>query len=279
MAVPVRKTIWRGFLYMVMIIILITCLYPFFWLITTSMKTLTESVKWPPLPFPEHPTWASYHKAFSSSVFVRSIFNAIIYSVVGAFLTLLLCTMAAFGFSRYRFKVKKILFFLVLSTLMIPGQITLIPVFITINKFRWINTFNALIIPGIANGFGIFLVNQFAVDLPGDFFDSARIDGAAERLLYTKIFIPLCKPIIATLGVLEFIGRWNDFFWPLIVTNSPEMMPLTLYLSVSNREIYTILWNDLAASMVIAIIPIFIIYIFLQKYFIEGISLTSGIKG
>jgi multiple sugar transport system permease protein len=187
--------------------------------------------------------------------------------------------MAAFGFSRYNFKAKKTLFFIVLSTLMVPGQITLIPVFITINSFGWINSFKALIIPGIANGFGIFLINQFAVDLPGDFFDSARIDGAPERLLYTRIFIPLCKPIIATLSVLEFVGRWNDLFWPLIVANKPEMMPLTLYLTTANRGVYDIYWNDLAASMVIAVVPILIIYVFLQKYFIQGISLTSGIKG
>lgn len=270
---------FRAFCYLIILLNLILAVYPLLWLVTTSMKTYSESITWPPSFLPASPTLQSYVHNFKLDGFLRSFFNSAVFTCVGTFFTVLVSTLAAYGFSRYHFPLKKLLFFVVLITLMIPNQITLVPVFLTLTKLRWINTFQGLIVPGIASGFGIFLVNQFAADLPDDYFEAARIDGAKEMGLYVRIFLPLCKPIIATLVVLEFIGRWNDLFWPLIVTNSTDMTTLTLLLTTANRSVYDTYWNDLSAAMVIALVPILLIYVSFQKYFIKGIALSSGIKG
>ena len=266
-------------LYLIMLLFVLVALYPFLWLLTTSTKTYSEAITWPPTMFGANPSFDNYVKVFHISGFVRSILNSVIYSVVGAFLTILLSTMAAYGFSRYRFKGRKVLFFIVLATLMVPSQVTLIPIFLTLSQLDWINTFQGLIVPGIGSAFAIYLVNQFGIGIPEEYFDSGKIDGANAVLLYGKIFVPLCKPVIATLVVLEFINRWNDLFWPLIVTNTEDMTPLTLLLTTASRYFRDIYWNELAASMTIAILPILLLYIIFQKYFVEGISLSSGVKG
>lgn len=273
------RTLGRSFFYLIIILLVLLSLYPVFWLLTTSMKTYAESISWPPSLFPQAPTLQPYINTFHLDGFGRSVINSFVFAGGGMILEMLCCSLAAYGFSRYRFRFKKALFFMVLITLMIPTQITMIPIFLILTDLNWVNTFAGLIVPGIGNAFSIFLIHQFATDLPNDYFDAGRIDGAKEMTLYFKIFLPLCKPILSTLVVLEFVGRWNDLFWPLIVTNSNDMSTLTLLLTTANRSVYDTYWNDLSAAMIIALLPILILYIAFQKYFIEGISLGSGIKG
>lgn len=273
------RTIGRAFFYLVILLLVVLSIYPFFWLITTSMKTYSESITWPPTLFAKAPSFVSYFNTFRLEGFAKSVVNSFVFAGGGMFLTMLCSTLAAYGFSRYKFRFKKPLFFLVLVTLMIPTQITMIPVFLTLTKLDWVNTYAGLVIPGIASAFPIFLMNQFAAGLPEDYFDAGRMDGAREFTLYYKIFLPLCKPVLATLIVLEFVGRWNDLFWPLIVSNTNDMSTLTLLLTTANRSVYDTYWNDLAAAMVVALLPIVILYIVFQKYFVEGIALGSGIKG
>lgn len=275
----IGRILGKTLFYFVILLFVLLSVYPFFWLVTTSMKTYAEAISWPPALFPEKISFESYKNTFRLNGFVRSIVNSFAFAGGGMILEVFFCSLAAYGFSRYNFRFKKLLFFIVLTTLMIPTQITMIPIFIILTELGWVDTYQGLIIPGVGQAFAIFLINQFAVGLPGDYFDAARIDGASEVKAYYKIFLPLCKPIISTLVVLEFVGKWNDLLWPLIVTNSSEMSTLTVLLTTAFRSVYDTYWNDLSAAMVLALIPIMILYVAFQKYFIEGISLSSGIKG
>jgi len=272
-----RYKILHGVLYLIIILGAITMLLPLAWMVVTSFKTYEQALQWPPswIPHPFNPQ--NYLKVLTLQGFSRYIFNSMIYSTLGMLGTVFLASIAGFAFAKYQFPGKNLLFFFILSTLMIPGQVTLIPVFIILKELRWLNTFLALIVPGLGNPFGIFLIRQFALGVPSELFDAARIDGASEFRIYYQVFVPLCAPAISTLAVLEFLGRWNDLFWPIIVTNTPEMRTIQMALTLVCRTLYDIIWNELSAGMVLAFLPVLLLFIIFQKYFVEGIALT-GLK-
>jgi len=272
-----KYKILHGVLYLIIILGAITMLLPLAWMVVTSFKTYEQALQWPPswIPHPFNPQ--NYLKVLTLQGFSRYIFNSMIYSTLGMLGTVFLASIAGFAFAKYQFPGKNLLFFFILSTLMIPGQVTLIPVFIILKELRWLNTFLALIVPGLGNPFGIFLIRQFALGVPSELFDAARIDGASEFRIYYQVFVPLCAPAISTLAVLEFLGRWNDLFWPIIVTNTPEMRTIQMALTLVCRTLYDIIWNELSAGMVLAFLPVLLLFIIFQKYFVEGIALT-GLK-
>jgi multiple sugar transport system permease protein len=271
-------SIWHGLLYIIVISGAITMIFPLLWLLSTSFKTYDKTLHWPPelIPNPFYPR--NYADVLSIPLFARAILNSAIYAIFGMLGTVFLASLAGFAFAKYEFPGKNLLFFLILSTLMIPGQVTLIPNFLILKTLGWLNTFLALIVPGLGAPFGIFLIRQFALGIPSELFDSARVDGASEFRIYWQIFLPLCIPAISTLAVLEFLGRWNDLFWPIIVTRTPEMRTVQMALTLVCRTLYDIIWNQLAAGMVLAFLPVFILFVIFQKYFVEGIALT-GLKG
>lgn len=278
-----RKSLWvRGFHYFmvfIVIILVISALYPLFWMVMTAFKTYSESITWPPSLFPKTFVLDNFVTVFSINMFWRYFFNTTLYAVAGTLFCVLISSMAGFAFTKFEFKGKKLLFLLVLSTMMIPAQVTIVPVFLIVSSLNWLNTFWGLIIPGLASAFGIFLVRQFAQTVPDDFFDAARVDGASEFRIFLQIFVPLIMPALTTLVVLEFMGRWNDLFWPLIIAGSREMKTLQLALTSEFRTLYDTRWSELAAAMCIAAFPVLLLYGLFQQYFTRGIVLTSGIKG
>jgi ABC-type glycerol-3-phosphate transport system permease component len=200
-----------------------------------------------------------------------------IYACIGTVVSVFFASMSGYAFGKFRFKGRNILFMIVLMTMMIPLQVTLIPSFLLLRQLKWVNTFYGLIIPTLGNVFGIFLIRQFSLGIPDSLFDAARIDGAGEFQMYLRIFLPLSTAVIGTNLVLEFMGRWNDLYWPLIVASEPKVRTLQLALTNLTGSKYQKYWNQIAASMVVAMVPIMVLYSFFQKYFTQGIVM-SGIK-
>ena len=277
--VPWYINIVRGIVVAIILLFVVISLYPMFWMVITSFKTYSESLTWPPTFFPTRWMWENYLVVFTTPLFLRFFLNTIIYAVVGTFLAVLLSAMGGYGFAKFNFKGKHSLFMLVLATMMIPGQVTLIPVFLMCRQLGWINTYMGLIVPGVAWAFGLFLIRQFAMGVPSDFFDAARIDGAGEFRIFTVVFLPLVLPALTTLVVLEFMGRWNDLFWPLIILTSPQMRTMQLALTTLFRTLYDTQWHLLCAALTLAAIPTLVLYIRFQQFFTKGIVLTSGVKG
>ncbi len=273
-----HKSLLHGILYLIIILGAIAMLLPLAWMVVTSFKTYDQALQWPPswIPRPFNPQ--NYIDVLAIQGFARHLLNSGIYAGFGVLGSVFLASLAGFAFAKYQFPGRDALFYLVLSTLMIPGQVTLIPVFIILKNLGWLNTFLALIVPGLATPFGIFLIRQFALNVPSELFDAARIDGAGEFRIFWQVFVPLCAPAISTLAVLEFLGRWNDLFWPMIVTNTRDMYTIQMALTLECRTLYDIIWNQLTAGMVLAFLPVFIIFIIFQRYFVEGVALT-GLKG
>ena len=279
--VNIHTRIIRFIITLLMLLLIVIALYPMFWMITTSFKTLEESLRWPPAMFPEVFIFNNFIQIFEMESFHIYFTNTVIYAVIGTFLSVLIASMGGYAFAKLHFKGKRPLFIIVLSTLMIPAQVTLIPIFIICVWLGWVDTYIGLIIPGVISAFGIFLIRQFALGIPNELFESAKIDGANQGRLFTWIFLPLVMPPVLTLVVLDFMGRWNDMFWPLIIINSAERRPLTLALTVLYRSEWAgvIRWPQLCAAMTIASVPILILYAVFQKYFTSGLVITSGIKG
>jgi len=209
--------------------------------------------------------------------FANYFLNSWIVAGIGTIVVLFFGSLAGFAFAKYEFPARDIIFMILLTTLMIPGQVTLIPVFLIVKTLGWLNSYPGLIVPGLANVFALFLMRQFMQTIPNDLLDAARIDGCSEFRTYGQIILPLAKPIIATLGIFVFMGYWNDLFWPLIITSQDKMKTLQLGLSLLKTGYGTTRWNILMAGTTLGSVPIIIVFLFLQRFFIQGIALT-GLK-
>lgn len=261
----------------VLIILSITMLIPFFWMISTSLMGELEVYSYPPKFIPDKIMWNNYIDAFKILPFDRYFINSIIVTLLSVVGQLVTCSMAAFAFSRMNFKGRNLIFGIYISTMMIPAIVTLIPSFLIINTFGWMNSYWALITPLLTSVWGIFLLRQFFQTIPKDYEDAARIDGAGDFIIYSKIILPISKPALATLAVFSFMGTWKDFLWPLIVTNSNEMRTVEVGIAMYH-SLHSTNWPYQMAAAVVVMMPIIIIFFFMQKYFIKGISL-SGVKG
>lgn len=251
-------------------------LAPFIWMVLTSLKDLGEILLYPPKWLPSKLEVDNYLNAFAAAPFGRFYLNSIFVAAAVTAGQLITCTMAAFAFARLQFRGREPLFMLFLGTMMIPGQVTMIPSFMLLYWLGWIDTYYALIVPGLASAFGTFLLRQFFLTIPRELEDAAYIDGCSRSAVLWRIILPLSKPALATLAVFTFMGVFNDFLWALIVTNSEEMRTVQLGLAVF-RDRYTTEWDKLMAASVTATIPILLVFFFAQKYFIQGITL-SGLK-
>jgi len=251
-------------------------LAPFVWMILTSLKDMSEIFVYPPQWFPTEFRFENYTKAFEAAPFGRYYFNSIFIAVTVTFGQLVTCSMAAFAFARLQFPGRNILFYLFLGTMMIPYNVTMIPSFLVLYWLGWIDTYYALIVPGLASAFGTFLLRQFFITIPKELEEAAYIDGATKLQVLRTIIVPLAKPALATLAVFTFMGVFNDFIWALIVINSEDMQTVQLGLAIF-RDRYLTQWDLLMAGSVTAVLPILIVFFFAQKYFIQGITL-SGLK-
>ncbi len=249
---------------------------PFLWMILTSVKDMADIFTYPPKWWPDEFHFDNYVKAFEAAPFGRFYLNSIMVASLVTIGQLITCSMAAFAFARLHFRGRDALFYIFLGTMMIPYNVTMIPSFMVLYWLGWIDSYQALIVPGLASAFGTFLLRQFFLTIPRELEEAAYIDGASRFIVLWRIIVPLAKPALATLAIFTFMGVFNDFIWALIVLNSEEMYTVQLGLAIF-RDRYVTQWDLLMAGSVTAVLPILIIFFFAQKYFIKGITL-SGLK-
>ncbi|UOQ50599.1 carbohydrate ABC transporter permease [Gracilibacillus caseinilyticus] len=248
---------------------------PFIWMVLSSFKTEREVLSIPPTLFPQDPTIEHYVHLFQNLNFDVYLINTLIIvacSMIGLFLN----TMAGYGFGKFQFKGKEAWFIVVLLTMMLPGQVTMIPTYLLLNEMGLTNTMSGIILPGLIAAFNIFLIRQFMVTIPDDLIEAARLDGAGEFYIFTRIIIPLSMPILAVQVILTFIGAWNSFLWPLIVANDEALYTLSVGLALLQDQNVTNYGLQMAGSTFM-VLPILIIFTIFQKYIIEGFN-VSGIK-
>ncbi len=270
------KFIKSSFLHIIIYLIAFAVLMPFIWMILTSFKDMSEIFVYPPKWFPSKFNLDNYINAFSAAPFGRFYLNSIFVALTVTIGQLITCSMAAFAFARLKFWGRDVLFFIFLGTMMIPYNVTMIPSFMVLYWLGWIDSYQALIVPGLASAFGTFLLRQFFITIPKELEEAAYIDGATKFQVLRRIIVPLAKPALATLAIFTFMGVFNDFIWALIVINSESMSTVQLGLAIF-RDRYLTQWDLLMAGSVTAVLPILIVFFFAQKYFIKGITL-SGLK-
>jgi len=281
----------RLLLHIVLIAGGLTMILPFLWMISTSLKPESEIFRFPPVFVPKTWDWANYVEAMKAAAFGRYFINTIIYAVAVTATNLVFCSMAAYAFARLRFRGRNVLFILVLGTMMIPPQVTMVPVFIMLKRWPLVggnnllgvgghgllNSYTGLVLPMAVGAFGIFLLRQFFMTLPSELEDAARIDGCSEAGIYWRIILPLSKPALATVGIFTFTAAWNQFIWPLLIMSKDSMKTLQVGLQVFQTQ-YTTTWDLLMAATVVLTVPVLVIFVFGQRYFTRGIAL-SGMKG
>jgi multiple sugar transport system permease protein len=270
-------TATRIFIHFILVLGALSMLLPFFWMITTSLKTYTDSVQIPPVWFPKHPDFTWYPKIFQQVPFGRFYLNTIWVTVGRTVPQVIFCSMAAYGFARLRFPGRSVIFICILAILMVPSQVLLIPQYFEMVRFHWVDTYKALIIPGIFSAYGTFLLRQFFMTLPKELEEAAVIDGCNPWTIFWRIMLPLTVPALAALTFFVVLWSWNDFIWPLVVTNDESMRVLSVGIN-SLQGVYTSQQPLLMAGAVMATIPLLIFFIVLQKFVIKGITF-SGIKG
>jgi len=270
----------RGLFYLILILYSLLTAVPFIWGIVTSFKTLPESARAQPTGLPLHWTlaaWTGSNGVLTAGSFPRWFFNSILIALLVMAGNLFFDSLAGYAFARMRFPGRNALFYLVLGTMMVPAAMTLVPVYIILNKMGWINTYQGLSVPFMVSAFGIFLMRQFFMSLPIEIEEAARIDGLSRFGMYWRIALPLAKPALATLGILQFQGNWDSFLMPSFIASTDNMLTLPVGLQHYSFA-YQTFWPQVMAGSMIVILPILVIYIFAQRYFIEGVA-STGVKG
>jgi multiple sugar transport system permease protein len=266
-------------------------LMPFVWMVSTSLKPAYELFTVPPTWIPSQFQWDTYAKAMSAGNFGRYALNSLALALANMATNVSLAALAGYAFARLRFPGRKLLFVLVLATLMVPYQVTIIPLFVIIRHMPlfggndllgqggigWINSYWGLIVPGAVGAFGIFMLRQFFQTLPKELEDAARIDGAGEWRIFWQIMLPLAMPAIATLAIFSFQAGWNAFFWPLLITTTDDMRTIQLGLTVFVQQ-YSTQWDQLMAATVVATAPVILAFAIGQRLLVRGIAFT-GLKG
>ena len=263
--------------YIVAVLLAVIALVPFVWMISTSLKSRGALMSIPIEWIPAEPTLDAYGEVFSRFPFLKTIGNSLFITCSFTLLTIISASMAAFAFAKIRFRGSRRVLGLYLATMMIPTQVTMIPLFVVMNKLGLIDSYASVILPGIFKPFAVFMLVQQMRAIPNDFLDAARIDGAGIFQVYRRIALPMCAPTIATLAVTTFMESWNDYLWPLLMLTDRNKMTLPIALSTLNGQ-YNTEYNVLMAGSLISMIPIVIIYLCAQKQFKNGL-MAGGIKG
>jgi multiple sugar transport system permease protein len=263
-------------LYSFLIITGLITLAPFIWMLSASFMHDGHANVYPPRFFPDEFTFEQYEKLFSRLNVARNFFNSLFLSVSVTLISLFFNSMAGFAFAKYRFKGRNKLFNFLLSSMIIPAQVTMLPLFLMLKEMGLINTYMAIIIPGLANIFGIFLIRQYALSIPDSLIEAARMDGAGDFQIYRTVMLPLATPILTTLAIFTFMTTWNDFLWPLIALTDNSMYTLPVALANLMLE-YTKDPELMMAGSVVTIIPVLVVFLALQKYYIKGIMM-GGVK-
>ena len=251
-------------------------LLPFAWMLTASVRPESDIVANPWSIVPGGLTLSHYVDIWSQIPFARQIVNTVVYAGGVTVLSLLFDSMTAYALARFSFPGSRVLFIVIIATMMIPFQVTLIPIFISLTNLHWVDTYQGLILPRATSAFGIFFLRQFFLSLPRDLEDAARMDGASEFRIWWRIMMPLAAPALLTLGLFHLVYNWNDLLWPLIVSTNSSMATLTAGLSQLNGE-HATQYGVLMAGSVIALSPMVLAFLLIQRRFVEGIA-TTGLK-
>jgi len=272
----ITTLIRRISIHILLLVGLAITLAPFIWMVSTSFKSAESVFTYPPQWVPKHPTLEQYQKLFREVNFLQFFKNTVVVAFGITLFSLFLNSLGGYAFAKYRFPGKEKIFGLLLATMMVPGQITMIPVFLMLKSIGLINSYWGLIIPAGASAFGIFLMRQFITTIPNDLIESARIDGCSEFRIFWTIILPLCKPVLAALGIFTFMGSWNAFLWPLIVMIKEDMYTLPVALANLSGQ-YATKFGLLMAGAVVVVAPVIIVFILAQRYVIKGVAVT-GLK-
>lgn len=269
--------------YAALVLVTLVIGLPLFWMLSSSLKSLNEIYKFPPDWIPVDPKWSNYREAWQTVPFGRFYVNSAIITFFGAALQLFCGVLCAYAFAFLAFPFKNVLFLFVLGALMVPTEVVILPNFLffgnTVRDWfgleeNWVNTYQAIVLPGAATAFGTFLMRQGFMQLPRDVLDAAKVDGAGHLRTMFHIVLPMAKPIVVTFGMISLVNKWNDYLWPLVITRTTEMRPVT----VGVRLLYDVEgsnnWGVIMAGTTYVIVPLLVIYLFAQRFIIEG--LTAG---
>ncbi len=252
-------------------------LFPFVWMVSTSLTTTGELFRLPPQLIPNPVDGSAYERLFTQVPILRWVLNSVVVSLAVTFLQVMTSAMAAYAFTRLSFRGRNAIFVLFLATLMVPFQVMVVPLFIELRYMGMLDSYAGLIIPEMAMPFGVFLLRQAFLGLPRELEEAAFMDGAGHVRNFLTLVLPLSKPAIATVAVFSFMGSWNNFLWPLIIINSPDLMTLPLGLSSLSSRFVTD-WNLVLAGATISVLPIVAVFLFAQRYVLQGVAM-SGLKG
>ena len=264
-------------LYAVLTVVLVVVVAPFVWMVLGSFKTQGELLQNPPTWWPQTATLDNYTQLFSRLNFKQYFFNSTVVAVAVTAGNMLFCSMVGYALAMLDFRGKKALFVVVMATLLIPGVVTFVPLFVLVTNIGLTNSLPGLILPFLVTPFGVFLMRQFISGLPRDLLDAGRVDGASELRIFARIILPLCGPALATLGMLTFLGSWNNFLWPLVVAQEESKFTLPVALSLYAKGQNSTEYGLLLAGATVVIVPILALFLVLQRRVIEGIA-TTGIK-
>ena len=273
-----RSAASKWLLYTVVTLGFVAVITPFVWMILGSFKGQGELLRVPPTWWPESPTLDNYRSLFGKQSFLRYFFNSAFVAVVITVANVTFSSMVGYALAKLVFRGKKLVFALVMGTLMIPGMVTFVPLFVLVANLGMVDSYPGLILPFLVTPFGVFLMRQFIIGLPDDLLDAGRIDGAGELRIFRQIILPLCGPALATLGILTFLGSWNNFLWPLVVAQTQNYYTLPVALALfSNNQQFIPNYGVLMAGATVVVVPVLIVFLVFQRRFIEGIA-STGIK-
>ena len=274
----VRRRLGAALVYGVLVLSACAMILPFVWMLATSLKAPSDVFRDPPVWFPVHPRWSNYAVAVRAAPFARFFLNSLLVSTAITVGQLTTASLAAFALARRAFPGRRLILGFFLATLLIPGEITIIPAYLIVRSLGWVDTYAALIVPFLASGFSVFLLHQAFLTVPREFEDAAAIDGATGLGFLTRILLPVSRPAVGSLALLTFVASWNSYLWPLIVTDRNEMRPVQVALryfmdaDLGNR------WPELMAASVLIVAPIVVVFLVVQRQFVQGLT-AYGLKG
>ncbi|MFG2109789.1 carbohydrate ABC transporter permease [Micromonospora chersina] len=272
-----RDRVAKTVLYVILVLGLLAVAGPFVWMALSSVKPEREIRKVPPTWWPETFTHDNFRELFSRLDFPLYFFNSALVAALVTVGNLLFCSLVGYALAKLRYPGKRVLFLAVLGMLMVPGMVTFVPQFVLVSNMGLTNTYAGLILPFLVGPFGVFLMRQFLQSIPDDLIEAARVDGAGEFRIFWRVVLPLCRPALATLGILTFLASWNNFLWPLVVATTEDKytlpVALALYSVGQNRTDYGLLLS----GAVVVVLPVLIVFLLLQRHFLRGIA-TTGIK-
>jgi multiple sugar transport system permease protein len=260
--------------HVILAILVILTLFPLFWMVSVSLMPAVEANQYPPRLLPSIPTLEHYHVLFTRLDMARYVFNSTLLAALTTFLSVLINALAGYAFAKLRFRGRDTIFTGLLAAMVVPGQVGMLPLFLMLKHMGLVNTYAGVVVPGMASIFGIFLVRQYALSVPDSLLDAARIDGAGEWHIFRSLVLPLCKPILVTLAIFTFMGSWNDFMWPLIILTDHKLytLPVALANLLGEHAQDTEL---MMAGAVLTVLPVLVLFLALQRYYIEGLVLGS----